>query len=429
MQRKVLLISLTLVSVMAMQAQHVSLDSCRSWARKNYPTVRQYELVEKSEQYSMSNAARAWIPQIRFSAQATWQTDAASFPEELSAMLAAMGNEIKGMRQDQYKIALDLQQNIWDGGKSTADKRIAQAQAQADRLSADIDLYALESRIDNLYFGILLLEGQTAQMEQRIGLLLENMRRCQVMADNSVLLQSDVDAVEVEVLTAGQRLEQMRYSREAYREMLSLLTGKDLRQAELIMPAEQEVSLNAESNRPELQLFAARAGVLQAQERAVKSASMPQFALFAQGWYGYPGLNMFENMKNANWSLNAIVGVRMIWNIGAYYTQSNRLNQLRIGQQQVQVQRDVFAFNNTMQRTQENSEIIRLRRALQDDERIIALRQSVRQAAETKHENGTIGTTELLQAITEESSAQSTQTLHRIELLKKTYELKHTINN
>ena len=81
----------------------------------------------------------------------------------------------------------------------------------------------------------------------------ENKRRCQVMADNSVLLQSDVDAVEVEVLTAGQRLEQMRYSREAYREMLSLLTGKDLRQTKLIMPAEHEVSLSMESNRPELQ--------------------------------------------------------------------------------------------------------------------------------------------------------------------------------
>ena len=161
MQRTVLLISVAVSAVMAIQAQSVSLDSCRSWARANYPTVRQYELVQKSEQYSVSNAARAWIPQIRFSAQATWQTDAASFPEELTGMLAAMGSDIKGMRQDQYKIALDLQQNIWDGGKSTADKKIAQAQAQADRLSADIDLYALESRIDNLYFGILLLDGQT----------------------------------------------------------------------------------------------------------------------------------------------------------------------------------------------------------------------------------------------------------------------------
>ena len=429
MRRRVLLILLTFVLTQAIHARVVSLDSCHRWAQGNYPTVRQYELVEKSEQYSVSNAARAWIPQIRLSAQATWQTDAVAFPDELTSMLAAMGKNIKGMRQDQYKIALDMQQNIWDGGKSAADKRIAQAQAQADRLSADIDLYALESRIDNLYFGILLLEGQTQQMENKIALLQENLRRCRVKADNSLLLQSDVDAVEVEVLTAGQKLDQMHYSHEAYREMLSLLTGKDLRQAELTMPAEQEVSLNTENHRPEWQLFTARASILQAQEKAVKSASMPQFALFAQGWYGYPGLNMFENMKSADWSLNAIVGVRMIWNIGAYYTQSNRLNQLRIGQQQIAVQRDVFAFNNTIQQTQENSEIIRLRRALRDDERILVLRRSVREAAETKHENGTIGTTELLQAITEENAAQSAQTLHQIELLKKTYELKHTVAN
>ena len=426
MQRNVLLILLA-SAVLSLHAEPVTLNDCRTWARDNYPVTQQYGLVEQSEQYSLSNAARAWIPQIRFSAQATWQTDAASFPQELTDMLAAMGNDIKGMRQDQYKIALDIQQNLWDGGKSVADRQIAKAQAQADRLTADIDLYALDSRIDNLYFGILLLAEQTAQLEERIALLEENRRRCQVMADNSVLLQSDVDAVEVEVLTAGQSLEQMRYSQQAYREMLSLLTGKDLLTAELVMPAEQEATLVTESNRPELQLLDAKAGILQSQERAIKSASMPQFALFVQGWYGYPGLNMFENMRNANWSLNAVVGVRIMWNIGAYYTQSNRLGQLRVSQQQLKVQRDVFTFNNRMQQTQENSEIIRLRRALADDERIIALRRSVREAAETKHENGTIGTTELLRTITEESAAQSAQTLHRIELIKKQYELKHTI--
>ena len=426
--KRILIIAMVSVWAWTLQAQSVTLDDCRQWAKANYPTVRQYELVQKSEQYSLSNAARAWIPQVRLSAQATWQTDAASFPSQLSGLLEQMGTEIKGICQDQYKLALDLQQNLWDGGKSVADKKIAQAQAQADRLSADVDLYALESRVDNLYFGVLLLEGQMEQLDKRIALLTENLRRCRVMAENDVLLQSDVDAVEVEVLTAGQRREQMRCSMEAYREMLSLLTGKDLSQAPLTMPAEQEVTLSAESNRPELQLLSARAGILQAQERAVKVASMPQFALFAQGWYGYPGLNMFENMMNAKWSLNAIVGVRMQWNIGAYYTQSNRLNQLRVAQQQVAVQRDVFTFNNNMEQTQENSEIIRLRRALQDDARIIELRQSVREAAETKHRNGTIGTTELLQVITDESSAQSAQTLHQIELLKKTYELKHTIN-
>lgn len=405
------------------QAQGVTLEECRRLARENWPAVQQYELVAQSEQYSLSNASRAWIPQVRLSAQASWQSDAASFPDEMTVMLAATGLELEGMRQDQYKVAIDVQQNIWDGGRSTADRAMARAQADVDRLAAEVELYALEGRVDNLFFGILLLDAQIDQTEKRIALLEENLRRCRVMAEHGTLLQSDVDAVEVEVLTAGQSLEQLRHSVAAYREMLSLLTGKNLHSTPLAMPIETKPDLATGSHRPELRFYDAKASVLQSQEQLLRTTTMPQFSAFAQGWYGYPGLNMFENMKNADWSLNAIVGLRLSWNIAGYYTQDNRLQQLRIGQQQVRVQRDVFVFNNRLQRSQQNAEMNRLQRALRDDERIVALRRSVREASETKLANGTIGTSELLRAITDESTALSAQTLHEIELLKKQYEM------
>ena len=412
-------------------AQTVTLDSCRRWSKANYPLIQQYQIVSQSEAYSVSNAARAWLPQVRFSAQATWQTDAARYPEEMNDMLAVMGVEIDGIRQDQYKIALDISQNIWDGGRSRADKDIAQAQAEADRLAVDVDFYTLESRVDNLYFGILLLEGQKTQNRHRLELLEENRRRCQVLAENDMLLQSDLDAVEVEIITVNQRNDQINSSCEAYRQMLSLMTGRNLSTAELTTPPSVETRHGTslqQNNRPELQLLDARIDLLTAQQKMVKVASMPQFSLFAQGWYGYPGLNMFENMQNAKWSLNAIVGARMQWNIGAYYTQGNRLNQLRNMQQQLKVQREVFNFNNQLEQSQENGEISRLQRTLQDDERIVQLRRSVREAGERKHDNGIISTSELLQLIGDESVAQSALILHQIELLKKQYEYKHTIN-
>lgn len=402
-------------------AQGVTLDSCRSWARSHYPLVEQYGLVAQSAEYSVVNASRAWLPQVRLTAQATWQTDAARFPDEMNAMLATLGTDLEGMRQDQYKVVLDVQQSLWDGGRSVAEKELTLAQAEADRLAADVDFYALEGRVDNLFFGVLLLEGQISQTEKCIALLEENLRRCRVMADNSVLLQSDVDAVEVEVLTARQSLDRLADIEAAYREMLSLLTGRPLQDSEFSLP-DAEFQMAA-SDRPELRLLDAQGKILQSQEQLLKVATMPQLSAFAQGWYGYPGLNMFENMQNGDWSLNAIVGVRLMWNISGYYTQGNRLEQLRIGRQQLKVQREVFDFNNGLQRTQENAEIARLVRALRDDARIVALRRSVREAAETKLANGTIGTSELLHAITDESTAQSAQTLHEIELLKKKYEL------
>ena len=401
-------------------AQETTLDSCRRWARENYPLVEQYGLVEQSAEYSLVNASRAWLPQVRLSAQATWQTDAARFPDQMNTMLAAMGTELEGIRQDQYKVAVDVQQNLWDGGRNAAERRIARAQAEADRLAADVDFYALEGRVDNLFFGILLLEEQRRQTGDRIALLEENLRRCRVMAENEMLMQSDVDAVEVEILTASQQLEQVRHSCAAYREMLSLLTGRPL--GELAMPAGVDGDLQP-WDRPEVRLIDSKIKQMDAQESLVRSASMPQVALFAQGWYGYPGLNMFENMLNGDWSLNAIVGIRLAWNISAYYTQKNNLDRLHNTQQQLRVQRDVVEFNTGLQRSQQSGEVARLQRAIADDARIIALRRSVREAAETKHREGIITTTELLRTITDESSAQSAQSLHRIELLKKQYEL------
>lgn len=400
----------------------MSIDSCRYLARENYPLIAKYQLVERSAEYSVVNASRAWLPQVHFSAQATWQTDAARYPDEMNAMLAAMGTEIEGIRQDQYKLALDVQQNIWDGGRSSAEKRIARQQAEVDRLSTDVDFHALEGRVDDLFFGILLLEEQRSQIAGRLALLEDNLRRCQVMKTNGLLMQSDVDAVEAELLTARQQSQQTERSCEAYREMLSLLTGKPMAEATLAMP-EARLSLSPAESNPQIKMLEAMTSQTEAQESLLRSASMPQLALFAQGWYGYPGLNMFENMQNADWSLNAIIGIRLAWNISAYYTQKNNLDRLQNTRQQLAVQRDVAQFNRSLQLLQMESEVTRLSSTLRDDDRIVALRQSVREAAEVKHAEGVIGTTDLLRTITDESTAQSARTLHRIEMIKKQYEI------
>ena len=92
------------------------------------------------------------------------------------------------------------------------------------------------------------------------------------------------------------------------------------------------------------------------------------------------------------------------------------------------MQRDVFLFNTQLQTTQESGDIARLRKALADDDRIVALRRSVREAAESKLRNGVIDTNDLLRKITEEDTAATARSAREIELIKTIYELKHTIN-
>ena len=397
--KRVVILCVWLFSVVAGHAQ-LSLDECRRLARENYPEIRQYDLVHQTEQYNLSNAARAWIPQIAFSAQATWQTDAPNFPKELTGMLAQQGLEIPGLRKDQYKVALELNQTIWDGGKSVADKRIARAEAAEQKTMTDVDLYELEGRVDDLYFGILLLDERIAQTNLTLNLLRSNLEKVRALQRNGVAMQSDADVLEAELLSVGQQLIQFESSCDSYRRMLGIFIGQKVGDRKLQRPSAVQ-PLSGESARPELAMFAAKIDRLTAQEKMVKSSSMPRLGFFAQGYYGYPGLD---------------------------YMQSNNLNKLRISRQQVEVQRDVFLFNMNLQAAQENGDIARLRKAIADDDRIVALRRSVREAAESKLRNGIIDTHDLLSKITDESTASMARSMREIELLKAIYEYKHTIN-
>lgn len=419
---------LTLFAVVcAVASSGQSLEECRRLAREHYPEIRQYDLIAQTEQYNLSNAARAWIPQVALSAQATYQSATPTYPEAFNTILQSNGIEMAGIRRDQYKVALDVSQNIWDGGQTKATKAIAEAEAEEQRSRVDVSLYDLQSRVDNLYFGILLLDERKAQTEALIEVLASNLARLQTYYKNGVAMQADVDAVEAELLTARQTLSQVESSRMSYRRMLEVFIGQSLADEKLERPAMQQLQSRT-SARPELALFEAQEGKLEAQRKAINASLMPRFSAFAQGYYGYPGLDMFKSMVSSAWTPNAIIGVRMSWNIGAFYTKKNNLEKLNAAEKQIAVQRDVFLFNTEMQITQDDGEIARLRKAIEDDNRIVELRRRVRMAAESQLENGVIDATDLLRKITDETSATLARNTHEIELLQAIYRLKTTLN-
>lgn len=423
--KRLLFTLLAMVYTLTVHAQ--SLDECRRLAREHYPAIRQYDLINQTEQFNLSNAARAWIPQISVSAQATYQSATPTYPEAFSAILEANDIDMAGIRNDQYKVAIDISQNIWDGGQSKANRAIAKAEAEEQRSSLDVSLYDLQSRVDDLYFGILLLDERMAQTEALITILDSNLKRMKTYFNNGVATQADVDAIEAELLTAKQTLGQVESARASYRRMLEVFIGQPLQTEPLERPAMRELTSRT-SARPELDMFDAKADKLAAQRKAINTSVMPHFSAFVQGYYGYPGMDMFRSMMNAEWTPNAIIGVRMSWNIGAFYTKKNNLSKLRVAEKQIAVERDVFLFNTEIQTTQEDGEIARLRKALEDDDRIVELRRRVRIAAESQLEHGVIDATDLLHKITDETNAMLNRSTHEIELLQATYRLKTALN-
>jgi len=133
-------------------------------------------------------------------------------------------------------------------------------------------------------------------------------------------------------------------------------------------------------------------------------------------------------MMNRDPNFNALIGVKATWNIASLYTKKNRLKQLATARERIEVGRDVFKFNTSLQATQQRNEIKRLRDIAERDGKIVELRRRVRVASEARLREGVVEPTDLLLRITEEKNANIAANSHRIEYLKAVYELKSTLN-
>lgn len=418
MKRTILSFSFVLAAMLA-HAQ-LTLEECQHSAQTNYPLVRQYGLIEKAREYNLENAGKGYLPQFTISGKATYQSDVTKLPVDVS------GIDIKSMPKDQYQVMLEVSQNIWDGGDIRSKKQLTRAASEIDRGKQEVDMYALNDRVNQLYFGILLLDEQLKQNQ----LLQEDLGRTHQLVSNymanGIANQSDLDAVSVEILNTKQKRIELESSRQAYLSMLSIFIGKEIASGTTLeKPTDTFESTSLVNNRPELRWFDAQGGQLNVQESSLKTCFRPRFGLFVQGAYGNPGLNMLKD----DFSAYYVAGVRMSWNFGSLYTLRNDRRLIDNNRRKLETSRDVFLFNTNLQSTQQSSAIQSMRRQMVDDDEIICLRVNIRKAAEAKVENGTLTVTDMLREITAENLARQTKALHEVQLLMNIWNLKYTLNN
>jgi outer membrane protein TolC len=206
--------------------------------------------------------------------------------------------------------------------------------------------------------------------------------------------------------------------------MLSTFCGIEIH--EVTKPI--DIETGGSGQRPELKAIDTQLRLADAQEKALDAALLPKLGVFAQGFYGYPGYNVFEDMMHHRWSLNGMVGARLTWNIGALYTRKNDKARIQLQRESLETSRDVFLFNNNLEQIQHNEAIAQYRKLMADDEEIIALRSGVRKAAESKLSHGIIDVNDMVKAINSENAALVQRSMHEIELLREIYNLRYTTN-
>ena len=402
------------------QAHAQTIDECRQLARENYPLIQRYGLIERSESYTLANALRGYLPQVSFMAQATYQSDVTKLPlDDMPIPIA-----VDPMTKDQYKAVVDVSQTIWDGGVIDKQRKIARASAEVEQKQVDADLYTINRRVNNLFFGILLFNEQIKQNALMIGELQRSYDEVSAYIANGIANQSDLDAVKVNQLSIKQRQTELETTRKAYCDMLAYFTGADVNAETLQKPAASS-SVSQEINRPELALMDAQFKQLETQKSLLTAKNLPKLGAFFQGGYGKPGLNMLKN----EFDFYYMAGARLTWNFSGLYTQKNERRVLAVNQSAIQTQRETFLFNTGMELTQQNSEVDKLRKLMADDEEIIRLRHNIRKTSEVKVANGTLTVTDMLSDLTAEDQARQNKVLHEIQLLMSIYEIKNTTNN
>lgn len=411
--------------MLASVAQAQTLEECQQAAEKNYPIIKQYGLIAQTTELTVKNIQKGWLPQITASAQATYQSDVVSWPENMQRMYQQMGLNMKGLTKDQYKIGVDLQQIIYDGGAIGSQCSIARQEGKVQEAQTEANLYQVRKRVNEMYFSLLLLDEQIRLNDDVKALLLSSEKKLAAMVKGGTAATSDFDNVKAERLSVAQQNESLKSQRQMLQRMLSVFCGIEISNPE--KPAAVETSASA-SNRPEIRLFDNQLKLTEVQEKALDTKLRPTLGLYAQGYYGYPGLNMFEDMINRKWSLNGIVGIKLSWNVGALYTHKNDKAKLKARRELIENAREVFLFNNNMEQIQQTENVSRYRTMMQGDDEIIALRTNVRKAAESKLAHGIIDVNSLLREINNENAAKTQQAIHEIDMLKEMYNLKYTNN-
>lgn len=405
----------------------LTIEECVRLATENYPLIKKYDLLSETREIDLSDINKSWLPRIGVYGQVTGQNIVPAFPKSLSGVVQQMGQKIKGLDKIQYKIGSDITQPIWDGGSSKVRRELVRKREELGQAALEVELYAVRQRVENLFFAILLTEEQIAQCTITYDLLNKNLEKMRAMHRNGIAMQSDVDMVEAQVLALSQNITSARSALKGYRDVLAIFTGQNSAEGNLVRPEAVEPAQN-DSDRPELKLFERRVSINGLSDRLSQTSLMPKVGFFAQAYYGYPGFDYFKSMMARTLSFNILAGVKVSWNIDAYYTRTNSTRKTMVDNAGIAADRNLFLFNSELQSASQREAISGIRNVMKDDERIIALRSNVRKAAESQLENGIIDATALLSKIADENSARLTANLHEIELLQEIYKLKYTLN-
>jgi outer membrane protein TolC len=404
---------LIIQSIVYGQSDTVTLYDCYRQAEKTYPLARQSGMLERSNDLKIKNLNKNYLPQLNLNGSATLQSDVTELKLNLPAQFSFI--QFPQISKDMYKVTVDVNQSIYDGNVTGYQKKLEIFNLQSDQESILVEMYKLKDRINQVYFSIFLLQQNEALLNINKNQLESKLKEIQSAITNGVMLSSNADALQAELMKIDQQLIETRTDRiTAFQVLSELISSTIPDNSKLVLPRVQISSTAFEDKRPELQLYnimQTKTGVM---KDMVNTRWNPKLYAFGQAGYGRPGLNMLSNDFTPWWT----VGAKLTWNIWNWNLSKNEKKIYDIQNDIIGTQKETFEKNLRIEAASGLAEIEKLGELLKKDEEIIALRTRITHTASSQLDNGVITSSDYITRLTEETQAKLAFELHRIQLVK-----------
>lgn len=402
MKMRTLLTGLLLFSLSSGFAQSISLDSCISWAKANYPAIQQNEIYVLQQEQNEKALRENWMPKIGFQAQAVYNTEVVQF-------------NFPGMNihfpHDTYMGVINVEQTIIDGGTTKAQKTIEGINTELSIQQNEVDLYKIVDRVNQVYVNILLGRENVKILELYKEDLTNRFKNMKVAVDNGTVLESSLDELEAEILKTDQNLIESKYSLSGLYKTLSFYINKPVNENTImsLTPIGGNSAI-VEISRPELHMFELQSKLLDERFSLTNSYALPRISIGVAGNYGRPG----PNFLNQDLRFFGSANVTLKWNVSSLYGLKREHTKLELSQNLLEVQRSVFLYNLQSSMNTQTAQLDALSELIDKDEVIIEKRHSVTQTATSQMENGKITVANYLTQLNAELQAQLNKKVHEI---------------
>ncbi|MCU0455294.1 MAG: TolC family protein [Bacteroidales bacterium] len=392
----------------------LTLRECYDRAEKSSAIAGEKDSYSAIWQLKDQNLSKGWLPTLDASGTFIYNSEVVDLGSSLGSVpIPGIADAIKPMPHEQYKVALEINQVIWDGGVIKGARALEKADLMINEKQTETDLYKLRGQINTYFFNILLLDRQKQLLQNYLELIGKRISSMTSAAENGIILRSDIDVMTSEKIRLQQQLGENEIRKKSLVKILSSLTGSEIDpSSELVLPSAENLN-SAELNRPELEVFDLRKEQLSASLEMISSKRMPKAYGFATLGYGNPPGNNFFRDEFAPYY---ILGAGVKWNIFDWNKAKNERQMISLQQGVIDSRKNDLEDNLRRLLEAKSAEIESFKTLIATDKEIVILRKRITASAESQYENGIITATDLLNEMNTEKLAEINAEIHKINL-------------